>query len=124
MGFRDAHIIDRADLRFEVFGHVVDEDVAVDVCKVNECFGVIYCQLVGAFMPTQTVNLDKVEKQLADLLVIVETGNEIVIAQNGKPIARLAYRWRQHSYGSCYALQPGSWRVSPHVLQGGGENSF
>ena len=41
-------------------------------------------------MPTQTVNLDKVEKQLADLLVIVETGNEIVIAQNGKPIARLA----------------------------------
>lgn len=41
-------------------------------------------------MPTQTVNLDKVEKQLAELLAIVEHGSEIVIAQNGKPIARLA----------------------------------
>jgi len=41
-------------------------------------------------MPTQTINLDKVEKQLAELLAIVEHGSEIVIAQNGKPIARLA----------------------------------
>lgn len=41
-------------------------------------------------MPTQTVNLDKVEKQLAELLAIVERGSEIVIAQNGKPLARLA----------------------------------
>ena len=41
-------------------------------------------------MSTQTVNLDKVEKQLADLLAIVEQESEIVIAQNGKPIARLA----------------------------------
>lgn len=40
-------------------------------------------------MPTQTVNLDKVEKQLAELLAIVETKGEIVIAQNGKPLARL-----------------------------------
>lgn len=41
-------------------------------------------------MPMQTVNLDKVEKQLADLLAIIEHSDEIVIAQNGKPIARLA----------------------------------
>lgn len=41
-------------------------------------------------MPTQTVNLDKVEKQLAELLALVENENEIVIAQNGQPIARLA----------------------------------
>lgn len=40
-------------------------------------------------MPTQTVNLDKVEKQLAELLAIVESDGEIVIAQNGKPLARL-----------------------------------
>lgn len=40
-------------------------------------------------MPTQTVNLDKVEKQLAELLAIVEHNGEIVIAQNGKPLARL-----------------------------------
>ncbi len=41
-------------------------------------------------MPTQTVNLDKVEKQLAELLAIVEHDDEIVIARNGEPIARLA----------------------------------
>ncbi len=41
-------------------------------------------------MPTQTVNLNKVEKQLAELLAIVENGDEIVIARNGEPIARLA----------------------------------
>ncbi len=40
-------------------------------------------------MPTQTVNLDKVEKQLAELLAIVENNGEVVIAQNGKPLARL-----------------------------------
>lgn len=40
-------------------------------------------------MPTQTVNIDKVEKQLAELLDIVEHNGEIVIAQNGKPLARL-----------------------------------
>ncbi len=41
-------------------------------------------------MPTQTVNLDKVERQLAELLAIIEHGSEIVIARNGEPIARLA----------------------------------
>ena len=40
-------------------------------------------------MPTQTINLDKVGKQLAELLAIVENNGEIVIAQNGKPLARL-----------------------------------
>ena len=40
-------------------------------------------------MPTQTINLDKVEKQLAELLAIVEHNGEIVIAENGKPLARL-----------------------------------
>ncbi len=41
-------------------------------------------------MPTQIINLDKVDKQLADLLAIVETTDEILITQNGQPIARLA----------------------------------
>lgn len=40
-------------------------------------------------MPTQTVDIEKVEKQLAELLAIVENDGEIVIAQNGKPLARL-----------------------------------
>ncbi len=41
-------------------------------------------------MSTQTINIDKVEKQLAGLLAIAEKACEIVIAQNGKTIARLA----------------------------------
>lgn len=41
-------------------------------------------------MPIQTINVAKVEKQLAELLAFIEHGSEIVIAQNGKPIARLA----------------------------------
>ena len=41
-------------------------------------------------MATQTINIEKVEKQLAELLEIVAHDGEIVIAQNGKPIARLA----------------------------------
>ncbi len=42
-------------------------------------------------MPTQTVNIDKVEKQLAELLAIVEHDGNIVIAQNGKPLARMEH---------------------------------
>lgn len=41
------------------------------------------------FMPTQTISIDKIEKQLSDLLAIVAKGNGIVITQNGKPLARL-----------------------------------
>ncbi len=40
-------------------------------------------------MPTQTINLETVEKQLAELLALAERGGEIVITQNGKPLARL-----------------------------------
>ena len=50
----------------------------------------LYYRRNRVIMPTQTVNIDKVEKQLAGLLAIVEKASEIVIAQNGKPIARLA----------------------------------
>lgn len=41
-------------------------------------------------MPVQTINLDRVEKQLAELFAIVERNGDVVIAQNGKPVARLA----------------------------------
>ncbi len=40
-------------------------------------------------MATQTINIEKVEKQLAELLEIVALNGEIVIAQNGKALARL-----------------------------------
>ncbi len=40
-------------------------------------------------MPEQTVNIEKIEKQLSDLLAIVSDGDEVVISQNGKPLARL-----------------------------------
>ncbi|MBC7798043.1 MAG: type II toxin-antitoxin system prevent-host-death family antitoxin [Pyrinomonadaceae bacterium] len=40
-------------------------------------------------MPTQTINIENIEQQLADLLTIESKNGEIVIAQNGEPIARL-----------------------------------
>lgn len=40
-------------------------------------------------MPTQTINIEKVGKQLAELLEIVAHDGEIAIVQNGKPLARL-----------------------------------
>lgn len=40
-------------------------------------------------MLEQTIELDTIEKQLSDLLAIVSGGGKIVIAQNGKPLARL-----------------------------------
>ncbi len=42
-------------------------------------------------MPEQTVNIEKIEKQLSDLLAIVSDGDEVVISQNGKPLARLEH---------------------------------
>ncbi|MEO6050476.1 MAG: toxin-antitoxin (TA) system antitoxin [Pyrinomonadaceae bacterium] len=40
-------------------------------------------------MPTQTVNIDKVEKQLAEILAAAASASEILIKQKGKPVARL-----------------------------------
>jgi|GEM_PF-6906749 len=40
-------------------------------------------------MPVQTININVAEKQLADLLAIVKNNGEIMISQNGKPLARL-----------------------------------
>ncbi len=40
-------------------------------------------------MPVQTINIDRVESQLAELLAIVEHDGEILIAQNGTLLARL-----------------------------------
>ena len=38
----------------------------------------------------RTVNLDTVDKQLAELLSIAETSDSIVIAKNGRALARLS----------------------------------
>ena len=40
-------------------------------------------------MPSQTVTIDEAQSQLADLVVIASEGSEIIITQNGKPLARL-----------------------------------
>jgi len=40
-------------------------------------------------MPTQTVNIEDVQTHLADLLQTASEGGEIVIVNNGKPLARL-----------------------------------
>jgi prevent-host-death family protein len=38
---------------------------------------------------TKTVNLDEAQEELQDLLALVLAGNEVVITEHGKPVARL-----------------------------------
>lgn len=40
-------------------------------------------------MSSPTINLDHVKQQLADLLALVEQNGDIVIAQDGTPLARI-----------------------------------
>ena len=40
-------------------------------------------------MPSQTVNIDEAKSQLADLIAIASQGEEVIIMQDGKPLARL-----------------------------------
>jgi prevent-host-death family protein len=40
-------------------------------------------------MPGQTINIDEAKSQFADLIAIASEGGEVIITQNGKPIARL-----------------------------------
>ena len=42
-----------------------------------------------------TVNVHQAKTQLSRLLVQVEKGEEVVIARNGKPVARLIYVQKQ-----------------------------
>ncbi len=40
-------------------------------------------------MTTQTVTLQEAQTRLADLLMLAQAGNEIIIADGNKPLARL-----------------------------------
>ena len=40
-------------------------------------------------MRTQTVNLEEAKNQLSDLITIASEGGEVIIVQDGKPLARL-----------------------------------
>jgi prevent-host-death family protein len=40
-------------------------------------------------MPSQTVNIEEAQSQFADLLAIASNGGEVIITQDGKPLARL-----------------------------------
>ncbi len=40
-------------------------------------------------MSSQTVNVEEAKNQLADLLAIAAQGGEVIITENGKPLARL-----------------------------------
>ena len=40
-------------------------------------------------MTTQTVTLEEAQTRLAELLTLARTGSEIIIAESGKPLARL-----------------------------------
>ena len=45
----------------------------------------IYYQI----MNSQTVNIDEAKNQLSDLITIASEGGEVIIVQDGKPLARL-----------------------------------
>jgi len=40
-------------------------------------------------MRTQTVNIDEAKNQLSDLIAVASEGGEVIIVQDGKPLARL-----------------------------------
>ena len=40
-------------------------------------------------MNSQTVNIDEAKNQLSDLITIASEGGEVIIVQDGKPLARL-----------------------------------
>lgn len=40
-------------------------------------------------MRTERVNIDQVRNQLADLIAFASEGGEVIIVQDGKPLARL-----------------------------------
>ena len=40
-------------------------------------------------MTTQTVTVQEAQVRLAELLTLAQTGNEIIIAEDNKPVARL-----------------------------------
>jgi prevent-host-death family protein len=39
--------------------------------------------------PPQTVSIDEAKNQLSDLITIASEGGEVIIVQDGKPLARL-----------------------------------
>ena len=39
--------------------------------------------------PSQTVSIDEAKSQLSDLVTIASEGGEVIIVQDGKPLARL-----------------------------------
>jgi prevent-host-death family protein len=39
--------------------------------------------------PSQTVSVDEAKNQLSDLITIASEGGEVIIVQDGKPLARL-----------------------------------
>jgi prevent-host-death family protein len=56
-------------------------------------------------MRTERVNIDQVQSQLADLIAFASEGGEVIIVQDGKPLARLigatdpaAYKFVSPSY--------------------------
>jgi len=56
-------------------------------------------------MRTERVNIDQVRNQLADLITFASEGGEVIIVQDGKPLARLIGATDPAAYQS---LAPGS----------------
>jgi prevent-host-death family protein len=56
------------------------------------CTTLLTCFVAPAYhvvMRTERVNIDQVRNQLTDLIAIASEGGEVIIVQDGKPLARL-----------------------------------
>lgn len=49
----------------------------------------LYKHFYHSAMRTERIDVDKVGKQLADLIAFASEGGEVIIEQDGKPLARL-----------------------------------
>jgi prevent-host-death family protein len=52
-------------------------------------------------MSTQRVNLDEAKDQLSDLITAASEGGEVIIEENGRPLARLVSATDSSAYRLC-----------------------
>ncbi len=57
-------------------------------------------QPIIKIVPTQTVNIDEAKDRFFDLIAVASEGGEVIIAENGKALARIVPATDAATYGS------------------------
>jgi len=69
---------------------VIDESCPINYQLMHRLFVDVLCR--GSYdstMRTERVDINQARNQLADLIVLAAEGGEVIILQDGKPLARL-----------------------------------